>query len=114
MTTWKEEERRTCAKLIGMKRNELSGRGGGGGTSGDCRCKTPGCPMEMLYVEIKHYAKMAIFTLFRDTKQKRQRENREHEVVITHQKGTKLRLATIDFDWFVELLSENVAKRDAS
>lgn len=100
--SWKAEERRTCSAL-GMTRAPLSGRGGGSGTSGDCY--DPTGKRSGFYVEIKHYAKAAIFTLFTDTKDKATREKRT-PVVVMHKKGTRQRIAVMDFDYFRELLDK--------
>lgn len=86
-----------------MKRSPLSGRGGGAGTSGDCY--DPLLKRDWLYVEIKHYEKAAILTLFADTKEKATREQRT-PVVVMHKKGTRQRIAVVDFDYFRTLLEK--------
>lgn len=103
--SWKAEERRTCAALR-MLRAPLSGRGGGSGTSGDCYSDDA---RSWLYAEIKHYARAAIFTLFSDTRAKAKREGRR-PVVVMHQKGTRNRVAVVDFDFLCELLDKAETK----
>lgn len=101
-TTWKAAERRIAARLRGI-RAPLSGRNGGAGTSGDYISSSPG--RHWLYAEFKHYAKAAIFTLFKDTDEKAKREGRR-PIVVMHEKGTRNYVAVMSLDLAVYLLDK--------
>lgn len=105
--TWKAVERKIAGWFRGV-RAPLSGRNGGAGTSGDY----VGRPW--LYLEIKHYARMAIFTLWKDTADKAKRERRR-PIVVCHEKGTQNYIAVCDAKWLaavIDLLDNNGASPD--
>jgi hypothetical protein len=87
-----------------MMRTPLSGRGGGAGTSGDCYAAV-GASRSKLYVEVKHYARAFIFSLFKDTETKAARERRT-PIVVMHEKGTQRYVAAIDLELLCYLLDK--------
>jgi hypothetical protein len=95
-STWKSVERRVCQWYRGT-RAPLSGRNGGAGTSGDY----VGRPW--LYIEIKHKAKAAIFSLFQDTARKAQAEQRT-PLCVYHMKGTQQYIAVSEARWLARLI----------
>jgi len=101
-TDWKAAERRLAEKLRGV-RAPLSGRNGGGGTSGDYIPAVPG--RDWLYAEFKLYGKAAILTLFADTRTKAKTEGRR-PLVVMQQKKSRNVVAVLDFDLFVALLDK--------
>lgn len=101
-STWKSVERRIC-RVFGLERNPGSGSNGGAGSCGDCLVPELGKPRGWLYVEVKHMAKAAIFTLWKDTVNKATNEKRI-PIVVQHEKGTQRYLATVDLDTLAQLI----------
>lgn len=107
--TWKAVELRVC-RALRLGRNPGSGSNGGLGSCGDCAV-FEGRPRGWLYVEIKHFAKSALFTLWKDTQKKAILERRT-PVVIMHEKGTQSYLVTLDLAFFRRIL--DIADRNGT
>lgn len=94
-----------------MERNPGSGSNGGMGSCGDCAAPDIRLPRGWLYVEIKHFARSALFTLWKDTETKAKAEKRT-PIVVQHEKGTQRYLATLDLGTLAKLI--DIADADGS
>lgn len=103
-STWKAVERRIC-RLLRLERNPGSGSNGGAGSCGDCLAPDLGKPRGWLYIEIKHTARAAIFTLWKDTVGKAKSERRT-PIVVQHEKNTQNYLATVDLAFLAMLIDK--------
>lgn len=90
---WKAFERR-IAKSLGTVRTPLSG--------GASRLTRSDTLHPCLYVECKTQASIATHTQFQAIRQ-RARKEQMIPVMALHKKGSKLTLAVIEWNWFVEL-----------
>lgn len=90
---WKHAER-TVAKVLGGKRNPLSGRMGGH-TSGDVY----GLPV---YVEVKQRNHFAVLTIMAEVEKEAEKEGKP-PVLVIHQRGMKKRYYIIEEKMFLDL-----------
>lgn len=100
---WKQVERRIAKKLNG-KRNPLSGRNSGNGTSSDVLHPD-------LYIEVKHRQRIPFQKVFHETVKKGREENKI-PVLILHQKSSRENIVMMADDDFADLIMRAYGKED--
>ena len=88
--SWKRIENKVARKL-GGRRNPLSGRNSGHGTSADVLLDGNE------YVEVKSRKRMAVFGLFRQVREKARKE-RKVPVLVLHETGKPLYLKVTELE----------------
>ena len=107
---WKAFERRV-AEFFGLRRVPLSGGASGHGTRADLmRRRGEESRKLYLFCELKHWVKMAVFTLFYDTRELAEAE-RKIPVLMLGKRGDHGFLVVIHSDRFDFVMSELVKLR---
>lgn len=91
--SWKVAERR-IARTLGSERAPLSGATG--------RPTRSDTDHPQLFIQVKHLTRAYILALFEQTAKDAKKEGKI-PIVVIHKRGTQQRVATIDFDWLVQL-----------